>query len=227
MDLLWPTMIISHFRGKPGNELQNLAMWWGVGDHPLLEVLVSYCVPQHTHTQALPTYPSFKMYLFTGWVTSSDLSILTHSLATRTPMESTQPAPLRWKKAWEKRQFRQTLNAGLDGRLQEVVLHAPPRPPQLRHWLRNQQAQVQTGQITNMSSLESTNLLFTGPPMQTILVVPEERLPREVHPGRPQACVCLWQAQKPHLKHLSWQLAGFSLSIANKLIGVRVYMTLL
>ena len=63
--------------------------------------------------------------------------------------------------------------------------------------------------------------------MQTILVVPEERLPREVHPGRPQACVCLWQAQKPHLKHLPWQLAGFNLSIANKLIGVHVYMTLL
>ena len=55
------------------------------------------------------------------------------------------------KKSLGKRQFRQTLNAGLDGRLQEVVLHAPPRPPQLRHWLRNQQAQVQTGQITSMN----------------------------------------------------------------------------
>ena len=124
-------------------------------------------------------------------------------------MESTQPAPLRYQ-SLGKRQLRQTLNTGLDGRLQEVVLHAPPRPPQLRHWIRNQQAQVQTGQITNMSSLESTNLLFTGPPMQTILMVPEERLPGEVHLGRPKARVCLWAAQKPHLKHMSGQLAGFS-----------------
>ena len=34
---------------------------------------------------------------------------------------------------------------GVDGRLQEVVLHASSRPPQLWDWLCVQQAQVQTG----------------------------------------------------------------------------------
>ena len=76
------------------------------------------------------------------------------------------------------------LKTGVDGRLQEVVLHAQTRPPQLRHWLRDQQAQIQRGQIRkNMIPLESLvknmkyNLLSEGPPMQTILVVPEKRLP--------------------------------------------------
>ena len=100
---------------------------------------------------------SFKMYLFrVGHIFRSFHPYTfpgnkdTHGINTARTVEV--------KKSLGKRQLRQTLNAGLDGRLQEVVLHAPPRPPQLRHWLRNQQAQVQTGQITNMSSLESTNL---------------------------------------------------------------------
>ena len=76
--------------------------------------------------------------------------------------------------------------------------------------------------LIKMSSLRSPKsikwkiiiFLLKGPPMQTILVVPEERLPREVHLGRPKARVCIWEAQKSNLRHMSWQLAGFSLWIA-------------
>ena len=153
MDLLWPTMY-DHFtfQGKTwkwASESGNVVGCW----RPSLAqgTCLTFCATTHPYPGI--AHMSFKMNLFTGWVTSSDLSILTHSLGTRTPMESTQPAPLRYQ-SLGKRQFRQTLNAGLDGRLQEVVLHAPPRPPQLWHWLRNQQAQVQTGQITDMISLE-------------------------------------------------------------------------
>ena len=61
-------------------------------------------------------------------------------------------------------------------------------------------ALYQTGSSSNRSdqalwNLQMCNfLLFPGSPMQTILVVPEECLPREVHLGRPQACVCLREA---------------------------------
>ena len=75
------------------------------------------------------------------------------------------------------------LKTGVDGRLQEVVLHAQTRPTQLRHWLRDQQAQIQRGQIKSLISSGSlvkdikSHLLSEGPPMQTILMVPEKRLP--------------------------------------------------
>ena len=46
------------------------------------------------------------------------------------------------RNSWEKIHVFQP---GVDGRLQEVVLHASSRPPQLWNWLRVQQTQVQTG----------------------------------------------------------------------------------
>ena len=159
-------------------------------------------------------YPAPKC-TFSGWGTSSDLSILTHSLGTRTPTESTPLALLRWTLSKTYLFIRWSmvmLETGLDGRLQEVVLYAPSWPPQLRHWFCYQQAEVQAGSIRKHKIFKDFNLkkFFEGPPMQTILVVPEEHLPWEVHLGRPKARVCLWAAQKPHLKHMSGQLAGFS-----------------
>ena len=82
-------------------------------------------------------------------------------------------------------------------------------------------------QVRSKASIDNSwnnDMLLKGPPMQTILMVPEERLPGEVHLGRPKARVCIWKAQKSHLKHLSWQLAGFSLlTFANLLIGLWVW----
>ena len=42
-----------NFRGKPGNELQNLAMRWGVGDHPLLKVFWHFLCEIHTYPHIL------------------------------------------------------------------------------------------------------------------------------------------------------------------------------
>ena len=86
--------------------------------------------------------------LFPGWVTYSDRSTLTRSLGTRTPTELTLLALLRCdisyllRNSWE---IIHVFQPGGDGRLQEVVLHASSRPPQLWNWLRVQQTQVQTG----------------------------------------------------------------------------------
>ena len=86
--------------------------------------------------------------LFPGWVTYSDRSTLTRSLGTRTPTELTLLALLRYdisyllRNSWE---IIHVFQPGVDGRLQEVVLHASSWPPQLWNWLRVQQTQVQTG----------------------------------------------------------------------------------
>ena len=86
--------------------------------------------------------------LFPGWVTYSDRSTLTRSLGTRTPTELTLLALLRCdisyllRNSWE---IIHVFQPGVDGRLQEVVLHASSWPPQLWNWLRVQQTQVQTG----------------------------------------------------------------------------------
>ena len=77
-------MIISHFRGKPGNELQNLAMWWGVGDHPLLKVFVSY----------------FSQIILSKWICSQGGSHLPIFPSLHIPWEQGHPwnqhSPHRW-----------------------------------------------------------------------------------------------------------------------------------
>ena len=61
---------------------------------------------------------------------------------------------------------------------------------------------------------------FKGPTMQTVLLVPEECLPWEIHLGRSKTCLCVWEAQKSHFKHLSRQLAGFIVEMINDLVFV-------
>ena len=42
--------------------------------------------------------------------------------------------------------------------------------------------------------LRKYNNTFKGPTMQTVLLVPEECLPWEIHPGRSKTCLCIWEA---------------------------------
>ena len=134
------------FQGKTwkwASESGNVAVCW----KPSLARGI-FTIFYATHIRICIYTPS--KCIFSGWVTSSDLSILTHSLGTRTPMESTLPAL--WRYCSEKScEWVHDGVTGVDGRLQEVVLHAPTWPPQLRHWLCNQQAQVQTGKIKSLN----------------------------------------------------------------------------
>ena len=77
-------------------------------------------------------FRSFHPYTFPG---NKD----THGINTARTVE------VQWyllRNSWE---IIHVFQPGVDGRLQEVVLHASSRPPQLWNWLRVQQTQVQTG----------------------------------------------------------------------------------